>query len=168
MSSLISHSTHGEWVEREYVLDISNWQRELHELISTYIIACRQRNNGSAIQRGRSIIIETSVDDGEGQHYEGPVIKVPMTSVCAECFRCCRRYMVEPLVPFFERHFSSSQVLVITILYGVEDEKLPYQSDVEDELDVMWAANLESVQLDAHTDDGNDGDDDTEADTDIE
>ncbi|KAK1143681.1 hypothetical protein N8T08_006081 [Aspergillus melleus] len=76
--------------------------------------------------------------------------------------------MVEPLVPFFERHFSNSEVLVITILYGVEDEKLPYQSDAEDELDAMWATNLEAVQLDAHTDDGNDGGDDTEADTDIE
>lgn len=45
-----------------------------------------------------------------------------MSSVCAECFRCCRRYMVEPLTPFFERHFRNSHVLVIKIHYGVEDD----------------------------------------------
>ncbi|KAI9043574.1 uncharacterized protein KD926_003344 [Aspergillus affinis] len=184
MSSMVSQSTNGGWIEREYKLNYSNWQVELHELISSYILTCRQKNDKSVIQRGRSIKIETSVDDAEGRHYEGPAIKIPvfclllspepkqidvgshadyrqkMTSVCAECFRCCRRYMVEPLVPFFERHFCNSQVLVVNIHYGVEDAELFYQSDVDDESN--------SMQIDGHSDEGNEGDDDTEADTEIE
>lgn len=91
------------------------------------------------MQRGRCIKIETSLDGNDGTHLDGPEIKVPvctlpliddrdvhdrkqMTSVCADCFHCCRKYMVEPLVPFFERHFPNSQVLVIKIHYNVEDD----------------------------------------------
>ncbi|PLB49647.1 hypothetical protein P170DRAFT_465017 [Aspergillus steynii IBT 23096] len=70
-----------------------------------------------------------------------------MTSACAECFHCCRRYMVEPLVPFFSRHFSNSNVIVIKIHYGeeAEDEHLPYVQEVEDELDAMWVENFQGM-----------------------
>lgn len=51
---------------------------ELHELISTYILTCRQRGQGGPPRRGRFIRIETSVDDDDGFHFDGPEIRVPV------------------------------------------------------------------------------------------
>ncbi|KAA8645617.1 Fut8p [Aspergillus tanneri] len=84
------------------------------------------------------------MQDKWGFVHEGPEIKAPVSGVCVECSRCCRKYVVEPLVPFFERHYPDSSVLMVQLDFWDNDTNETLDSDAGEDNNNVNIMNLGS------------------------